>query len=160
MPAATPRTAPKAQLASSQPQPAYQAPPQPAPVAETPSAPPPSAPPAPASAPRQPIQRPEPTPAPSAPSAPPAPAYNGPRSGVLIWSGQLEREGRIEISGGAATSGTLRGELPGVPVIVEIEPRDVGVAEAPSPQNGWKRLVLRSRTRRLSVVTIKWTLIQ
>ena len=67
---------------------------------------------------------------------------------------------RIEISGGVASSGTLRGELPGVPVIVSLEPQDVGVAEAPSPQNGWKRLVLRSRNRRLSVVTIKWTVVQ
>jgi len=155
MPAAAPRTAPATQPAPNQPQPAYQAP-----VAETPAAPSAPANAAPASAPRQPILRPGPTPAPSTPSAPAAPAYSGPRSGVIIWSGQLEREGRIEISGAAASSGTLRGELPGVPVIVEVEPKDVGVAEAPGPQNGWKSLVLRSRTRRLSVVTMKWTVIQ
>ncbi len=104
------------------------------------------------------------TPAPTqvAPPAPVKPAYSGPRSGVILWSGQLERNGLIEISGATASGlpGSLRGELPGVPVIVEVEPKDVGVAEAPSPQNGWKRLVLRSRNRRMSVVTIKWTVIQ
>ena len=78
----------------------------------------------------------------------------------MIWSGQLEREGLVEITGDRASTGTLRGALPGVPVVVEIEPKDVGVAEAPGPQNGWKRLVLRSRSRRLSVVTIKWTVIE
>jgi hypothetical protein len=99
-------------------------------------------------------------PQPAAPPAPVKPAYSGPSSGVLIWSGQLQRDGLVEITGSSASSGMLRGELPGVPVIVEVEPKDVGVAEAPSPANGWKRLVLRSRTRRLSVVTIKWTVIQ
>jgi len=106
--------------------------------------------------------RPEPAPAVSAPPPPAKPAHSGPRSGVLIWSGQLERNGLIEIAGGTASGlpGTLRGELPGVPVIIEVEPKDVGVAEAPSPQNGWKRLVLRSRGQRMSVVTIKWTVVQ
>jgi hypothetical protein len=113
-----------------------------------------------APAPRAQILRPETTPAPSAPPAPAQPAYSGPRSGYVIWSGQLEREGLVEITGGRASIGTLRGELPGVPVLVEIEPKDVGVAEAAGPQNGWKRLVLRSRNRRLSVVTIKWTVMQ
>ena len=154
----TPPVAPPAPAWNPPPSQASAASPQP-PVAETP-APSPTAPPA---TPRYEVTRPQPTPAPPAPStplAPAKPAYSGPRSGVIVWSGQLERNGLVEISGTAASSGTLRGELPGVPVIVEIEPKDVGVAEAPSPQNGWKRLALRSRNRRLSVVTIKWTLLQ
>ncbi len=159
-----PRTAPPAPPAGSQPQtappatPLAQAPPAespPAPVTPAPAVPSESAP-----APRAQILRPETTPAPSAPPALAQPAYSGPRSGYVIWSGQLEREGLVEITGGRASIGTLRGELPGVPVLVEIEPKDVGVAEAAGPQNGWKRLVLRSRNRRLSVVTIKWTVMQ
>ena len=159
--AAQPQTAPPAPPAWSQPQPATPSP-QPA-VTESPPAPVTPAPATavePPAAQRSQIPRPEPTPTPVAPPAPVKPAYSGPRSGLLIWSGQLEREGLMEISGGRASIGTLRGELPGVPVIVEIEPKDVGVAEAPSPQNGWRRLVLRSRNRRLSVVTIKWTVVE
>ncbi len=129
--------------------------PQVPPPAGAPPSPGPSEPPQPA-APRAEILKPQP----AAPPAPVKPAYSGPSSGVLVWSGQLQREGLVEIIGSSASSGTLRGELPGAPVIVEVEPKDVGVAEAPSPANGWKRLVLRSRTRRLSVVTIKWTVIQ
>ena len=138
--------------------------PTPMPQTSTPQVPPPagappsqaaSEPPQPA-APRAEILKPQP----AAPPAPVKPAYSGPSSGVLIWSGQLQRDGLVEITGSSASSGTLRGELPGAPVIVEVEPKDVGVAEAPSPANGWKRLVLRSRTRRLSVVTIKWAVIQ
>jgi hypothetical protein len=79
---------------------------------------------------------------------------------VIIWSGQLERNGLVEINGPTASFGSLRGELPGVAVLVDIDPKDIGVAEAPSPQNGWKRLVLRSRNRKHSVVTIRWTVVQ
>lgn len=148
--------APVSQAGRPSPMPSTSTPPAP-PAAGAPASPEPSEPPQPA-APRAEILKPQP----AAPPAPVKPVYSGPRSGVMIWSGQLEREGRIEITGAAASGlpGTLRGELPGVPVIVEVEPKDVGVAEAPSPANGWKRLVLRSRTQRLSVVTIKWTVIQ
>jgi hypothetical protein len=52
--------------------------------------------------------------------------------------------------------GTVNGALPGVPVLIDVEPKDVGVAEPPGPGNGWRRLVLRSRVNRNTVVTIKW----
>ena len=101
------------------------------------------------------------TPQVSAPAAPPAkPAYGGPDAGALSWSGQLEKEGLVTIDGARASTGSLRGELPGVPVMVEVSPTDVGVAESPGPQNGWKRLVLRSRVRRQSVVTITWRVLR
>jgi len=50
----------------------------------------------------------------------------------------------------------LRGALPGVPVIVDVEPKDIAVMETPAPSNGWKRIVLRSRSDRNIVVTIHW----
>jgi len=142
----------------SPPQPEAQSPPvrireaSPAPVA-APEAPPP---------PRQQtnILRPQPSPGPAAEPVRSTPVYSGPRSGVIIWSGQLERNGLVEINGPTASFGSLRGELPGVAVLVDIDPKDIGVAEAPSPQNGWKRLVLRSRNRKHSVVTIRWTVVQ
>jgi hypothetical protein len=66
----------------------------------------------------------------------------------------------ITIDGERTSAGSLRGELPGVPVMVEVQPSDVGLAEAPSPRNGWKRMVLRSRVNRQMVVTIKWTVVR
>jgi hypothetical protein len=77
---------------------------------------------------------------------------------VIIWSGKLERNGTIVIEGESASTGSVRGALPGVPVLIEVEPQnEIGIAEAPSPSNGWKRLALRSRNNRNNiVVTIRW----
>jgi hypothetical protein len=34
------------------------------------------------------------------------------------------------------------------------------VAQSPSPDDGWKRLVLRSPNRRHSVIRIKWVVVR
>jgi hypothetical protein len=100
-------------------------------------------------------------PQPGTPAPAPKPAgYTGPPSGTIVWSGQLEKNGTITIDGAHASDGSLNGQLPGVPVMVTVSPPDIGVAEAPGPQNGWKRLVLRSRNTRRSVVTIQWTVLR
>lgn len=94
---------------------------------------------------------------PIAPAAPAAkPAYSGPASGVIIWSGRLDKGQAIAINGGQANNGTLNGGLPGVPVLIEVDPKDVGIAEAPGPSNGWKGFSLRSNKGRHTVVTIRW----
>lgn len=112
--------------------------------------------PAPSEAPRRTeILRPEREfPAPTQPR--PTPAYQGASSGVIIWSGQLEKGAAISISGNQSSVGTVNGALPGVPVLIEVDPKDVGVAEAPGPSNGWKGFSLRSRKGRHTVVTIRW----
>lgn len=85
-----------------------------------------------------------------------APAYQGPASGVIVWSGQLEKGAAISVSGNQSSVGSVNGALPGVPVLIEVDPKDVGVAEAPGPSNGWKSFSLRSRKGRHTVVTIRW----
>jgi len=112
----------------------------------------PSQPPPPAFKERPQILKPEATPAAPAP----APGYSGPASGVMIWSGHLDKGATVMLDGGRASQGTLNGSLPGVPILVEVEPKDVGLAEAPSPSNGWKRLAIRSRKDKHTVVTIRW----
>ncbi len=74
----------------------------------------------------------------------------------MTWSGKLKKNEAVAIDGTGASTGTLQGSLPGVPVMIEIEPKEIGVAEAPGPGNGWRRLVLRSRADRNMVVTIRW----
>jgi len=87
-------------------------------------------------------------------------SYSGPTSGTIIWSGKLPKEGLVTIEGNHASTGLLNGELPGVPIIVTVEPKDIGLADSPGPQNGWKRLALRSKDRRHSVITITWEIIR
>lgn len=107
------------------------------------------------------LMRPDPTQRPEqAVVPPPKPEYNGPSEGNLIWSGQLEKGDTVTIQGGQASAGSLRGELPGLPVIVDLDTREFAIAEAPSPSNGWKKLVFRSRNKRHTVVTVKWSLLR
>ncbi len=79
-----------------------------------------------------------------------------PAAGFLTWSGRLRKSEPLAIDGNGASSGTLQGTLPGVPIMIEVDPKDIGVAEAPGPGNGWRRLVLRSRSDRNIVMTIRW----
>lgn len=78
------------------------------------------------------------------------PAYSGPRSGVINWSGRLEKNGSIVLQDG----------LPGVPVSIELDTREFALAEAPAPSNQWSRIVIRSKSKRHSVVSIKWSVLQ
>src|SRR5260370_633119 len=88
---------------------------------------------------------------------PPPPVYSGPTSGVINWSGHLDKNGAVVIEGPTTQSGTVNGSLPGVPVMIDVDTKEFAIAEAPSPSNGWKRLVIRSRRKVHSVVTIRWT---
>jgi hypothetical protein len=88
--------------------------------------------------------------------APVTPAAPRSSSGVLIWTGSLDKHTVVTLDSGSASSGRLQGALPGIPVSIEVEPNGVGVAEAPSPSNGWKRIVLRCRKGNFSQVTIRW----
>jgi hypothetical protein len=91
------------------------------------------------------------------PSLPPAAlAYNGPRSGVLVWSGKLDKNDTLTIDGLTASAGSLQGELPGVPVNFEIDAANIGIRENPGAQNGWKRLVLISHAKHARI-TIRWS---
>jgi len=96
----------------------------------------------------------------SAPAASNTVRYNGPTSGLLIWSGPLRRDGTIVIEGDRASEGSLQGALPGVPVMIETDFKDIGLAETPSPSNGWKRLSFRGRRNQNVVVTLRWKVLQ
>jgi len=89
-------------------------------------------------------------------TTPPPPARQRATSGVIIWYGKLEKGSLITLDGKWTNRGDVTGELPGIPVAVELEPDAVGVAEAPSPSNGWKRITFRCRKGKFSQVTIRW----
>lgn len=83
-------------------------------------------------------------------------AYSGPLSGWLIWTGKLTRNQILTIDGSTASTGSIEGELPGVPVNLIVDVTNIGLDEEPSPRNGWKRLALRSLGKH-SVIRIHWT---
>lgn len=150
-------------------QPAYTPPPQQTQPAAPAYTPPPSRPPSQPVEERQPILRPERSypPAPvtqtapqtTAPPASTAARYTGPSSGMLMWSGKLDKNAVVTINGSSASSGTLTGALPGVPVTIETDLTNIGFAETPSPSNGWKKVSLRSKKSQNIVVNIRWRVI-
>lgn len=101
-------------------------------------------------------------PPPFAPAPPrPKPAYTGPTSGRIIWTGDLARGASVRIDGRQASSGTVSGELPGVPVRISVHPADLSAhgltvftatgraaREPAGPGNGWNPTVYAVDARR------------
>ena len=93
--------------------------------------------------------------APAPASEPPAAsAYTGPSSGKFIWTGYLAPGRTVTIDGRRASTGSVNGSLPGVPVRVSVYPGEFStsglsvfsaaprhqsgtVTEGRSAQNGW-----------------------
>jgi hypothetical protein len=96
-------------------------------------------------------------PPPAVRSAPARRVYSGPQSGWLTWSGKLDKNQTLTIDGGTASTGSLTGELPGVPVNVVVDVTNIGLQEEPNPRNNFKRLVLRSLGKH-NAIRIHWTL--
>ena len=92
-----------------------------------------------------------PTRSPRPEAAPPAPA-----SGVLRWTGRMQKNALLIIGESKPSFGTLEGALPGIPVTIEVEPSSVQVREAPGERNGWKQLMLYSGDQRYSSITVRW----
>ena len=90
----------------------------------------------------------------------PKPAYAGPRSGTATWTGRLEKNETLTITGGTPSKGILAGAgLPGVPVRITVEEKNLGFAEMPNAANGYRKLVLQSHTKH-DKITIRWTVIE
>jgi hypothetical protein len=125
---------------------------------QTPSVAPPDKPPA-----KQPAAKKakEPTqPPPPKEQPPPPPKVEAPpipSSGIMLWSGKVEKDGTIVIDNGKSESGAVNGAaLPGVPVSVSVEPKGFMIAEPPSAATGWKRMTIHSQKKAHIVVTVKW----
>ncbi len=88
------------------------------------------------------------------PEPPPAVSYTGPSSGKFIWTGYLAPGQTVTIDGRRASSGSVNGVLPGVPVRISVYPGEFSasglsvfsaatrhqtgpVTETRSAQNGW-----------------------
>lgn len=88
------------------------------------------------------------------------PVYDGPMAGMATWTGKLEKNGTLTITGGTPSNGILSGAgLPGVPVRLTIDQTNLGFLEMPSAANGYRRLVLKSHSSH-DKITIHWTVVQ
>ena len=116
------------------------------------------------------VTPPRPATAPAA-AAPAPPAYTGPRSGRVIWTGNLAPGGTLVITGRNASLGTVTGALPPVPLRIGAYVAELGaqgftaysanarhsrgnVVEAPGAQNGWQRTAYRYDPRRAGELVV------
>ncbi len=111
-------------------------------------------------APTQPEPAPAPTPVtpqPAAPITPPQRHYAS--EGNLIWSGPVDKNQVIQISGSGADTGTVSGDpFPGggVPIEVSINSSKFAVISQPNPLNQFSQIALRSTMKGNIVVVIHW----
>ena len=100
------------------------------------------------------------------------PVANQARTGTLIWTGRLTRNGVVTIEGNRPSTGALTGAVPGFPVRIHVYPAEltpdgltvytadsgypVGYSEPPGPRNGWNRTsYLRDPGRARSVTVVE-----
>ncbi len=99
---------------------------------------------------------------PAPPTQPPGPPPISPpaaSAGVIIWSGHLEKGEVFTIDSSTPSIGRMSGGLPGAPVRIDVDAKEFAIVEPPAPSNGWKRLSLRSKNRRHTVITVQWNLL-
>jgi serine/threonine protein kinase len=87
-------------------------------------------------------------------------SQQNPSSGVITWSGILEKNSILVITEQGATIGNVTGHLPGKPIQVEVEPKDLIIRQLPGVINDWKRMILYSANKQYSSITIRWQVIK
>lgn len=86
--------------------------------------------------------------------------YYGPLKGELTWTGRLSAQGELIIQAGHCDIGSISGDLPRVPVVIDV-PSGLSLSEPPAAENRWDRLALRNRSgKQLDSISISWRVVQ
>jgi hypothetical protein len=101
-----------------------------------------------------------PVPNPSPEPEPRQGAYAGPSAGTIVWEGTVHGIEFVIIDNGSASRGVLiSGKLPGIPVLIQpLNPKKVGIAGMPGPDNNYQRVTLRVQGNGLMRVVLSWSL--
>jgi len=81
-------------------------------------------------------------------------------SGVLTWSGELERNSILVILEQRSSVGSVVGQFPGKPIKVTVEPKGLAVRQLPGEANRWSQIILYSGNQRYSSISIHWSIIE
>ena len=77
-------------------------------------------------------------------------------SGIITWSGKLDKNAILVIAPPIASIGKITGELPGKPVSIKVDPPEVIFRQMPDKENGYRQLMLYSGSNQFSSITIHW----
>ena len=90
---------------------------------------------------------------------PGAGAYAGPTSGTATWTGHLGKDETLTITGGTPSKGILAGAgLPGVPVRITVDEKNLGFTQMPGASNGYRTLVIQSHANH-DKITVHWSVL-
>ncbi len=84
------------------------------------------------------------------------PVYEGPKRGVVIWTGEADKGMTVVIEGASASAGQVQGALPGVACMVRLNAANVAVTEGPGPRNNYRRISLRFNKKGRFSVPVEW----
>jgi proteasome lid subunit RPN8/RPN11 len=100
----------------------------------------------------------------------PPSVYNGPATGRLIWTGNLNAGASLQIDGDRASTGDLTGSLPKAAVRISVHPANFSrrgmdvfadeldaekeIREQPSANNGWTETVYKRNPKRAGDVVV------
>jgi hypothetical protein len=83
--------------------------------------------------------------------------YNGPKEGEIHWKGRVGTNLGLAIQGGEVNVGEMTGDLPRVPVSVEITSGVGTITAVPAKKNQWDHLVVRNLSGKpMTSLTIRW----
>ena len=83
--------------------------------------------------------------------------YSGPLRGNLAWTGVLQPGASLVIQGGGVSNGMLIGDLPRVPVTVEVLAAGANLTERPSAENQFDRVAVQNVTSNpVGGIVIRW----
>jgi serine/threonine protein kinase len=97
---------------------------------------------------------------------PPRPAvdlasYRGPTEGEIQWSGRVLNNTGLMIQAGEANTGTISGDLPRVPVKIELAGTQATAITIPAARNQWDHLGVRNLSGKpMRSLVIRWKVIK
>jgi serine/threonine protein kinase len=83
--------------------------------------------------------------------------YSGPLRGKLVWTGALQPGATVTIQGGHTASGMVVGDLPRVPVTLDLIAYGATIAEYPSAANQFDRVAVQNTSPTvIRGIVIRW----
>jgi len=81
-------------------------------------------------------------------------------NGSIHWSGELDKNSILVLAEEGSSIGSMTGRLPGTPVQIEVEPKELSIRQMPGKANDWSTIMLYSGNRKYTSITIHWQTIE
>jgi hypothetical protein len=83
-----------------------------------------------------------------------------PKTGVIMWSGEILKNSILIITGPNCSIGSMNGQLPGRPVQIKLEPASLTIRQMPARENGWSQIMIYTGNQKFTSIAIHWKTIE